>query len=229
VGVRESEAGACPGELPALRRSFSAAPSPRTEAEGTNKRHRKYWSWHLIVNNYTARAMTDPEDRLNAMAGVVQVVGQLLNDEYLFGIWRSSAVEFLGWSTWRPSTRSPRAPSWSWASLNSPVGFSDYKPLAKILALPPRSDDAHGLVLRCKIRSKLPKALTGSFRLDTEVEECEKKRRQYMLLGDLGQNSGATALILMQVGQDRYRRIGCIDRIALYVWDDCVDRVITLE
>ena len=208
--------------------------SPRRRLQELRRRVRRnedrmYWNWHLIVNYYARRAMTDPEDRLNAIAGVAEVVGQLLNDEYMFGIWKSSAVDFLGWSTWSPTRRSPRAPSWSWASVDSPVGFSDYKPLAKVLACPPRPGDARGLVLMGKVRSKLPRGLSGSFRLDAEVEECERKRRRYLLLGDLGHNTGATALILMQVGQNRYRRIGCIDRIAIDLWHDCAEREITLE
>jgi hypothetical protein len=55
----------------------------------------KHWKWSTTVGNYNARGLADPEDRLNALAGVAHEVKQLLIDDYIFGIWRTSVLDFL--------------------------------------------------------------------------------------------------------------------------------------
>jgi hypothetical protein len=63
------------------------------------------------------------------MSGVAKIMAQVLDDEYCAGLWRSCLVTELAWS-WTGDTEPAslptgsstyRAPSWSWASLNSGI------------------------------------------------------------------------------------------------------------
>ncbi|KAI9154683.1 hypothetical protein HJFPF1_07240 [Paramyrothecium foliicola] len=83
--------------------------------------------WKSIVSQYTARALTDPEDRLRALQGVVGHLQQVWQTKHHFGLWKNAWPELLAWYRVGPSSPSlrqlHRAPSWSWASLDSAVGF----------------------------------------------------------------------------------------------------------
>jgi Pyruvate/2-oxoacid:ferredoxin oxidoreductase delta subunit len=85
-----------------------------------------YAAWHQYVQLYSPCALTRPEDKLVAFAGIARRVGELLKacgttDEYLAGLWRHTLLSDLLWSrieTFRSRSRYTgpyRAPSWSWA------------------------------------------------------------------------------------------------------------------
>ncbi|KAK5121167.1 hypothetical protein LTR85_005651 [Meristemomyces frigidus] len=89
--------------------------------------------WRRIVRTYARCALTYPEDKLRALAGITHVWQRLHDDEYIAGFWRKSLLRDLLWVRdlyEHPSpprddavtTRAP-APSWSWASICGPVYF----------------------------------------------------------------------------------------------------------
>ena len=89
-------------------------------------------SWYNVLSDYTNRNLTFSSDKLVAVSGIANVVGSFLRDEYFAGIWRKSLPQGLLWSPYdeedlpNPSyeaTRSSeyRAPSWSWASIDSRI------------------------------------------------------------------------------------------------------------
>lgn len=87
--------------------------------------------WHYVIEDYSARMLSEPEDRLNAVAGVASELAALWGDEYAFGLWENSFIENLHWrkrlsddGNYPDSRRSARAPSWSWASLDCAVDFT---------------------------------------------------------------------------------------------------------
>lgn len=107
-------------------------------------------TWATIIAEYTARELTEPEDRLRALAGVANYPSCAWEVEYIYGLWRNALPDLLQWvvvpqsgipdgflythSDWRrpyrfvedrPAQCSSRAPSWSWASLSCPVGYID--------------------------------------------------------------------------------------------------------
>lgn len=43
----------------------------------------------LIVPNYTWRGMTVPSDKLPALSGIANIIGNSSGDQYLAGIWLS--------------------------------------------------------------------------------------------------------------------------------------------
>lgn len=81
--------------------------------------------WRQIVEWYSRCALTRQTDRLPALAGIASIIQRRLSDDYLAGLWGFSFIEDLcyvvaeGTKTKKP--KSPRAPSWSWASLDGAI------------------------------------------------------------------------------------------------------------
>lgn len=84
--------------------------------------------WQRVVLDYCRRSLTMDGDKLVAFSGVAQMYCEILQDNYLAGLWRSRLHHELLWrfeSTprqvvgHRPSKY--RAPSWSWASFDGDI------------------------------------------------------------------------------------------------------------
>lgn len=95
-----------------------------------------YHDWHLMVSNYSTRELTNPLDKLPALAGLAQRFQKLSNERtghYLAGHWENDLPSSLLWHRDRfplslagPKPARPtvyRAPSWSWASMEGSVDF----------------------------------------------------------------------------------------------------------
>ncbi|KAI4182270.1 MAG: hypothetical protein L6R41_006079, partial [Letrouitia leprolyta] len=92
----------------------------------TSKEQAHHISWTGLVENYTQRHLTYNKDKLAAIYGITDAVQQRKDDIYLAGLWRTWLLYDLLWAVnWKhrgsgriiPSV----APSWSWASVNSPI------------------------------------------------------------------------------------------------------------
>jgi hypothetical protein len=85
--------------------------------------------WRAIVENYSSRSLTNEEDRLVALSGIAKRYEKILVDEYIAGLWRSRIITEILWAAKADSsfqTRRPskyRAPTWSWASVDGPIGY----------------------------------------------------------------------------------------------------------
>ncbi|KAJ9424474.1 heterokaryon incompatibility protein-domain-containing protein [Fusarium oxysporum] len=81
--------------------------------------------WRQIVEWYSRCALTRPKDRLPALAGLASIIQRRFSDDYLAGLWGFTFIEDLCWvaadGTETKKPPSPRAPSWSWASLDGAV------------------------------------------------------------------------------------------------------------
>ncbi|KAM0083876.1 hypothetical protein ACKRZS_003916 [Fusarium odoratissimum] len=95
------------------------------EADGNSAPH---LLWLRIVELYTASALTVPSDKLIACSGIAKRVAEIVQDDYVAGMWRRYLEGELLWMVqgnhqpgrWtRP--REYRAPSWSWASIDGPI------------------------------------------------------------------------------------------------------------
>jgi hypothetical protein len=89
-------------------------------------------SWYKVLADYTNRSLTFSSDKLVAISGIANVVRGFLKDEYFAGLWRKSLPQSLLWSPYdeedlpNPGYRASRpleyrAPSWSWASVDSRI------------------------------------------------------------------------------------------------------------
>ncbi|CAI6338345.1 unnamed protein product [Periconia digitata] len=93
--------------------------------------------WKSIVRTYTARKMTNKNDRFNAIASIAAEVAQILerstpgvSTRYAAGLWDTDLSAQLLWHTQRYSKlqntpASYRAPSWSWGSVDDNITFWD--------------------------------------------------------------------------------------------------------
>jgi hypothetical protein len=112
----------------------------------------QYQFWCSAVMDYTHRGMTNPLDRLVAIDGIANALGQKTKHKYLAGMWAPNLWMGLLWSIphtseFTPTTMgafnieenvhirhdTPIAPSWSWVSVTAPVVY----PVPTIIALEP--------------------------------------------------------------------------------------------
>jgi hypothetical protein len=86
--------------------------------------------WLSCLGEYVRRKSSSPGDKLNAIAAIASAYADLTDDQYLAGIWKSTAVCDLAWQVppfVRRQTSRPieyRAPSWSWAALDGLLEFT---------------------------------------------------------------------------------------------------------
>jgi len=93
---------------------------------------RELWTW--IIQDYSARDLTFPSDKLVALSGLARRIQGLTGDEYFAGLWRKDFELQLLWSRahWDTGPRDEgkgaleyRAPSWSWACLDHTIDCRD--------------------------------------------------------------------------------------------------------
>lgn len=87
------------------------------------------YNWAAVVDGYTSRVLTYDKDRLPAIAGVATAMHPFPPEDYYFGLWSKQLKWGLLWTaaTGAVSRRhSPPeyAPTWSWASVISPISHS---------------------------------------------------------------------------------------------------------
>jgi len=83
-------------------------------------------SWNNIVETYSQLALTVESDKLSAISGIAKAVQQHTGSFYAAGLWSSHLPRGLGWGKHQSAQKRPsqwRAPTWSWASVDGPVGF----------------------------------------------------------------------------------------------------------
>lgn len=95
-----------------------------------------YQLWFGTLFEYTSRNLTNPQDKLAAIAGFARLVQEKVQCRYMYGLWEDRLLNGLLWKTWSYAgymrkvtcaTRSvQRAPSWSWASMNGGPIFHMY-------------------------------------------------------------------------------------------------------
>jgi hypothetical protein len=94
------------------------------------------FNWTKLVQEFTSRHLTFQADRLPALSGVASVMSSGIADDYLCGLWREDLQMLLCWHVYfshdyeyeRVSRRrqSYYAPSWSWASVTTPISYSSH-------------------------------------------------------------------------------------------------------
>jgi hypothetical protein len=83
--------------------------------------------WIPILHDYTARDLTNQDDRLKAVHGIAMELQKRWKDAYVYGIWKKSLRQLLIWRADGVGARHDASiPSWSWASIDSPVTFMEH-------------------------------------------------------------------------------------------------------
>jgi len=104
---------------------------PKAIAKQSKDRHPVWNAWHRIVEQYSIRDLTVSNDKLPAISGIASKIKDATSSRYLVGLWEHNLASDLLWST-SPAAMPDahyfaldtyRAPSFSWASLSTPVSF----------------------------------------------------------------------------------------------------------
>jgi len=89
--------------------------------------HDHMWSnWKDIVTSFTRRLLGRDTDRLVALSGVAAAMHPFTAEDYICGLWRMRFLEGLLWYVAKIENShriSSYAPSWSWASVTSPISY----------------------------------------------------------------------------------------------------------
>lgn len=87
-------------------------------------------AWHEVVQDYSQLQITYDSDRLPALAALATKMSEFRRDDiYLAGLWKHTLLRDLQWQTIHGTLQdrcNAHAPSWSWASVKSPVKFSTF-------------------------------------------------------------------------------------------------------
>ena len=162
--------------------SYKHTLQQRNGVEPAKERMKDFEAYRSLIEQYTRTHITMDLDRLPALSGIS--AGR--QDAYLAGMWRGILEESLHWVTardpehcmaYRPEEY--RAPSWSWAAVESPIGhigeFSESynhviydagETVATVdsVACTPAGADARGRVVRgyLKIRGQTSRCVVTS-------------------------------------------------------------------
>lgn len=114
-------------------------------------------AWWTVVSIYTGRKLTEPQDKLNGLASLADLIHSLTNLNYIAGLW--TGYDLL-WSHVSIGSALPRpmyrGPSWSWVSVEGQVGLP--------ISYPSQEDDEEEIKDRCSIQI-----------LDGEINEKSEK------------------------------------------------------
>jgi hypothetical protein len=89
------------------------------------------YEWQTLVEAYAKRKLTKPSDKLPAISGLAHRAPAVFRTKYCAGLWESGVRHSLDWVVSNPSEplEEYRAPSWSWAAVDSEVSFTDERSL----------------------------------------------------------------------------------------------------
>jgi len=91
---------------------------------GVRSKQDVFDTWLKIIQLYSGLLLTEEKDRFAALAGLGQSFQQVLNSQYLAGLWYEDLPRGLLWERGNLFTRSKtpkggvKIPTWSWASLD---------------------------------------------------------------------------------------------------------------
>jgi hypothetical protein len=82
-------------------------------------------TWYRLVTQYSRRALTKPNDKFPAIAGIAAAIQKLSQYTYLAGLWKEDIRGLLWTTEFKKAVRSSPyiAPSWSWAASSSSISM----------------------------------------------------------------------------------------------------------
>lgn len=88
--------------------------------------HDRMEMWHSWIEDYSKREFTVEEDRLAALAGLIQYYQISTKDIPLVGLWASTLHQDLAWAVDDPAStrRVTGLPSWTWLSVRGWIEYS---------------------------------------------------------------------------------------------------------
>jgi hypothetical protein len=111
---------------------FPTVPGLISRLSARTSRSKVYGLWHHLVSDYTARNLSRSEDKLPAISGIAHKFRAVTNGNYIAGLWWDNLADDMLWSSnlsledseqKTSALASYRAPSFSWASVETPIEF----------------------------------------------------------------------------------------------------------
>ncbi|GKT49799.1 uncharacterized protein ColSpa_09980 [Colletotrichum spaethianum] len=227
-----------------------------TESLFGNEDMEKRYIWKTIVQQYTLRQLGFKDDRLNALTGITRELETLWRDTNAFGLWMKWFVELLAWSKRgfdsdegvRETKREGRAPSWSWASVNGRIRFTQMfqredATVQQVNLLEAR--ESRRVVLKCRLLSDhdVDPAMfeededSGKSRvemfydMDDSVDEVGDRALHYLLLGTISERGKSldVAIMVMEVSGGFFQRVGLAIFDDTDAWKDSEHRNVRLQ
>ncbi|KAL2689081.1 hypothetical protein Neosp_003133 [[Neocosmospora] mangrovei] len=213
--------------------------------------------WNAMLGEFTSRSLTVADDRLHALQGIANELLQSkhlatnMDRTYVVGTWMACLPSQLVWSRdnrtalcpdnghlpFQPITsRSKRAPTWSWACLDSPIMFlsveTDSGKPYKGFSLLHISSESDGLQLEAEcdvlcrsldeFRHDSSKAQGIRINLDLDVDELPPTDTcVYYILLDKYVNAGGidegdplwlyyvSGIVVYETDEGAFQRLGC--------------------
>ena len=86
--------------------------------------------WTRTLTRYAHRKLSKDTDKLPAIQSIAAEMSAIINDTYIdyAGMWKGNLKHDLLWQVRDGHASKPqsyRAPTWSWASLNAPIGWNE--------------------------------------------------------------------------------------------------------
>ena len=186
-------------------------------------------SWYDIVYDYTRRDLTFSNDKLVAISGIANIVGTCIQDKYYAGLWRHDMPRALLWSPYEEETlpNAPhksglppiyRAPSWSWASIESPISCFlcrerlPIPPIAEVLDVGTTlvGEDVYGQVTAGKL------TIRGPMRRAVVVAKSDIWPEQPLLILDGWMEGDITHGVFDLEWVDEGKEVWCLQITAAY-------------
>jgi hypothetical protein len=158
-------------------------PRPRKRGDNNNRLfflpsndvETSVFRWYTMVYHYTERELSFQSDKLPAISGLAEAFEEVTELKgYVAGLWESDLVEGLLWSVRRTfefsddawTSKTYKAPSWSWASVVLPVEWwskqlvkhwtmhpnPSIKPTILGVEIVPHGSDPRGRILKGALR-----------------------------------------------------------------------------
>ncbi|KAJ0103989.1 HET-domain-containing protein [Diaporthe amygdali] len=155
---------------------FGATQSPRKPCLDINDEKQARQGWAELVELYSRCHLSRVTDKLVALSGLANQVQSMVDDTYLFGLWRKDLYRQLCWRptypTDVPRTTNSIAPTWSWANCNEMIEFDpayydtdhQYVSLIEVADVPSNLTEKltlRGLALKSRISRKLRGYVAG--------------------------------------------------------------------
>lgn len=85
-------------------------------------------TWCDIMQTFSKTEFTNKGDRLLGISGIVNQFQKLAPDKYLAGHWEKDLFKTLLWRVQTPvgTSKSKNIPTWSWASINTSIRFTNF-------------------------------------------------------------------------------------------------------
>ncbi|KID89009.1 heterokaryon incompatibility protein, partial [Metarhizium majus ARSEF 297] len=162
-------------------------------------------TWRELVKQYSKCDLTYTTDKLPALAGLAKAYQDTTGDAYLAGLWRSFLLDQLDWRVYTPGGRVSsqyRAPSWSWASVDSPVRpfmlnpRSLFLPVINNIQVKTRGPEYFGRTLTAYLDLEGYLIHASIHSLDDERIACQLQVGKHIVSGQLLRDTADTDFIL---------------------------------